>query len=350
MYSKWSKVWVISLAGLAVAAPKVLAQNQTASQAQETGPGLVRMPVYDRPKSAVFGPIYDELPEDGGVADPWMANGHKALVVRATLDPTAQAIYKNLCDLLLDPGQEQPVWKEFINPFVWLQKLGGKGESWFEKYKSDQEHRYDLCLMIPLRYDYDASSDPKRAEAKRDNNLAVEGYSKSGDAQAAMTLLMKAAFADPHYAVAMFNAGLLQAAGSNWTYSIKLLSSVEQRDPKSPLIEFSHRWLPQLKLEQALLALPSGGQVHLFWEDLDAAMVLCQLGQYRAAVSLAADAASYPMFLDRPHAYLVTAFAAACAKKDDLAWSVIIKAHATLDEDTMIMDQLYVQLKAIRGG
>ncbi|HWD38508.1 MAG TPA: hypothetical protein VG944_06640 [Fimbriimonas sp.] len=319
-----------------------------AGTGRQDKPGIKIAPA-SRPASPMFADLFDKLNEDDGNLDPTRVFGKGASARREGFSDTAKMIYETIDQELTTNQPLQFQWKENVNPFYWLAKAPGNCSDWWSNYKiqhrSDPTNVIHIDLMVPLVHDFDTSKNPLRVQARNLNNQGVDAYLKGVGSDAAMKLLMQSASTDTSYDLPMFNAALIQGAGQNWQYAINLFASVSDGPRKSSLGAYADKWWgPQLR---QYLAVKDDQAARVIPDDLYAALVLCQGGQYRASVKLAAEAAAYARFAGRPHPYLIAALDAACAGLEREAYYFVQRALEHCDDasDVKIVEALFMKLR-----
>jgi|GEM_PF-4904319 len=340
------------------------AWHAVVAKRQSGAAALVTIEEPAKPRNPLFAELFDTLPPQTQGFDPFLAQGN-GLAATVEPIPMAKEIYATLSLLLSQPyaRTNEVVWPDNIDPFYWVAHLthknptgfsGYAGDWWAEYYKTPKRFLDDPKLalksaLLPLIQDFRTDTTvPKRVEARRLNNGAIADLFNHGSIAKAVDQLLAAAKADETYPVPMYNVGILQASGmeaTDWKNAVSYFDGYDSRRSKnerkpgsapSSVDKQVTDWKNQIKMLQSLNAsdatiFPS----RVYMEDIRAAMVLVQVGQYRSAIALASEGndlineseKDHDATYDRPLGYLVAALVAAINGKEPLAKKLVLTAE-----------------------
>jgi hypothetical protein len=221
---------------------------------------------------------------------------------------------------------DEPVWHDGLNPMVWISRtLKGASDWWHEIVKIPAAQR-PLFEGLPFVYVDDAAKTHSsaaftgpgydRALSARLNNDGLTALFDRGDSTAASDLMGRAVTADRSFAVAPYNAGVLQMALHNRQGAVAMFlrhtDHADDPNQKSRTADY----IKATVVLNALLKREDGSQRRLYDESIDTAWALANADQYDLAAYIAGQGVVLDTDEKRSEALLIVAFCE--AKKNQM--------------------------------
>jgi hypothetical protein len=217
--------------------------------------------------------------------------------------------------------ENEPKWRNGLNPMVWVPRTKGGAGDWWEWYKRQPAGDRPVVEIFPFIDDAPQptakgtpESVPARVRARQLNGQALDVLFAKGDLPYATDLLGRAVTADPSYPVSAYNAGVLQMVQHNREASIRMFIESLKRGAISPVSDRCSEYLDRMRKLVIMLLNDKGSQRRIYTENIDAAWALANVGQSYAAAVFAGQARVIDREEERPEADLVIAMI--CAREN----------------------------------
>ena len=294
-------------------------------------PARATVQVTSTPADPKFDVFLKTLPESPVQIDPNLLQTALAASGGPVATDTPLAAKLRMAYVQLTPLQRlnnEPNWKYGINPIFWVNRTKGTTLDWWRINKKTLSAMSATGLPIsevyPLAYDINTPAQTTvstpRDRARALMNQGLDAALGQGDFVKAEDLLYKAVTADPTYSLAPYNAGVLQMCRYNAEPAIKMFGIASKRTLPPVLQDHADSYRENMRRMIIMLLNNSGSQRRIYTEDIDAAWALYNLGEFRAAATLAGQAAALDRDEERPEAHFLMALI--CAQQGRAAETV----------------------------
>ena len=287
-------------------------------------PARVTVQMTSTPTDPKFDLFLKSLPESPFQISPNLLQTALAAPGVAVATDTALAAKLRVAYLQLTPLQRlnnEPTWKYGINPIFWVNRTKGTTLNWWRTNKTMlSANTQQISEVYPFAYDINKPAQTTvltpRDRARVMMNQGLDAALGQGDFVKAEDLLYKSVTADPTYSLAPYNAGVLQMCRYNAEPAIKMFGIASSRTLPTVLRDHADSYRENMRRMIIMLLNNSGSQRRIYTENIDAAWALYNLGEFRAAATLAGQAAALDRDEERPEAHFLIALICAQQKRD----------------------------------
>ena len=308
--------------------PETPAATPVSAPAASPKPARVTLVIPGSSSDPKFDVFLKSLPESPVQIDPNLLQTALAASGGAVATDTLLAAKLRVAYVQLTPLQRlnnEPNWKYGINPIFWVNRTKGSTLDWWRLNKTTlSATRLQISEVYPFAYDINtpaqATVSTPRDRARALMNQGLDAAFEQGDFVKAEDLLYKAVTADPTYSLAPYNAGVLQMCRYNAEPAIKMFGIAGKRNPPTVLQDHADSYRENMRRMIIMLLNNSGSQRRIYTENIDAAWALYNLGEFRAAATLAGQASALDRDEERPEAHFLIALI--CAQQGRTAETV----------------------------